>query len=926
MNDKYNCSWDYPFKKFRMTGIMANWHEASCRRPDVLVDASSSMSSCLNCGAHLLFAEAKSGNLTDTHTYQPIPIMPLSWPPSVEYSSSEPSVSVIMDWTAGLYRPDVIALNFSWESITNHNERFESNPFAYPSLTQSTHFRILRLSAGSPMDALHGWVEIVDSRHPIEYQAVSYPWADKTGDKSLCRRIFLGGHHQPLPITLNCFRALRHLRKRSAQSSLWIDAVCIDQQSPSERSHQVGLMSKIFSSATNVCVYSGNEDDIPEAMNAEAIKLLNMALQDDNYVVPRSRALEMFFNRPYFSRLWVVQEVLLARSLSFHCGMVSTKPIKRADLQPALVSNLPPLWMSLIDDMPETQRTTRGLLSVLATTYACEASDMRDKIFGLLGLIEDTLEKQLAPDYSLTIREVYIGTAAYLVQKHRSLNILNFAGLGHSGCTEDESTCLNHPRVTYGIPSWVPLWTRAPYDSASSFEEMTSQRNQFKSETESYALSRNLGPPKNIHVTALTPSMFIDRQKGDIVGQTDPDYKAKVDGDTGALIVEGRMVVGVLPKLVRQEPLTAMPQDEIREVMDEEDAMMRKCFYHFPGGAVIGLKLPKHCRYAQDKGMYQVLALHGYDYFLVAVPYYSSIATNSFYYEVVGPCQIVMVCSLSTKPPSYQSVGEWILAIEEFFPMTVEKIRFLVEWRRILQPQVGDEKLGSGHELYSPGWTTNFHRAELTWQRYCNLKLQYTEANTCERDEVQTEILNLLEFWQAAEFNRVKSLVQYLKRISECDNFLKANESLYATCPDWGSVNVNGEHNSISGFTWGTRFSEALKMWLRERKSLIRLLQNLPGVDIVVRIHNGKDITIDENFVKDIYDELCSLPSKARDKKEIDKQTRQLLMDRDFCWRSLDMCLDFLKSTPLYLNEVESMLALARDLQLKGKYHDIVIY
>ncbi|KAI0450305.1 heterokaryon incompatibility protein-domain-containing protein [Xylaria acuta] len=917
---------------------MANWHEASCRRPDVLVDASSSMTNCLNCGAYLVFAEAKPGNLTNAHGYPSVPIKPLSWPPSVEYSSPQSTVSVVMDPAVGPCG-SFVGFNFSWESIISHNERFESNPFVYPSLTQSTQFRILRLSAGSPTDALHGWVEVVDSRHPIEYQAVSYPWADSTGDKSLCRRIFLGNDHQPVPITLNCSRALRHLRKQSAETCLWIDAVCIDQQSLTERSHQVGLMFKIFSSATNVCVYCGNEDDIPEAMNVEAIRLLDTALQHDKYVISRAKALEMFFNRPYFSRLWVVQEVLLAQSLSFHCGMASTKPMKRADLELALASNFPPLWMSLINDTPESRRTTTELLSVLATTYACEASDMRDKIFGLLGLIEDTVKKQLAPDYSLTIREVYIGIAAYLIQNHRSLNILNFAGFGHSGCTQDESTCLNRPRGTYGIPSWVPLWTRAPYDKASSLMEMINQRNQFRSETESYAgskrtWSKSLWATIGIYAMPLIPSMFINRREDDTVDQTDSVYMAKVDGDTGALIVEGRVVSGVLPKLVRQEPLTARPEDEICEVIDEEDSMMKKAFYRFPGGAVIGLKLPKHCQYALDRTEYRVLALRGYDYFLIAVPPKSLIPKygvyTGLYYEVVGPCQIVMACSSSTELSPYQSVQESvqesILAIEEFFPMTLEKIRFLVEWRRILQRRAANKKLGSEHELYSPGWMTYFDPAEVIWQQYRHLKLRYTETNTYKTDKVQTEILDLLEFWQVAEFESVGNLVMDLKHISAFDNFLQASQTLYASCPNWGSVNVNGEHDSKSGLAWGTRFSEALEVWLEDRTSLVRHLKRLHGVDITVQIYNGKEVTIDENFIKDLYVKLSSLPSKNRDKEEIHKQTRQLLIDDEFCWRLLDMCLDFLKSTPSHLKDVESMFALTRNLPLKEECHDMILY
>ncbi|KAH6870315.1 heterokaryon incompatibility protein-domain-containing protein, partial [Alternaria rosae] len=60
----------------------------------------------------------------------------------------------------------------------------------------------------------------------------------------------------PFRITQNLFVALQALRNEKRQC-LWIDALCINQQDPREKTHQVQLMGKIYSSAESVVVWLG---------------------------------------------------------------------------------------------------------------------------------------------------------------------------------------------------------------------------------------------------------------------------------------------------------------------------------------------------------------------------------------------------------------------------------------------------------------------------------------------------------------------------------------------------------------------------------------------------------------------------------------------------------------------------------------------
>ena len=57
-----------------------------------------------------------------------------------------------------------------------------------------------------------------------------------------------------LAVCANLAAALRHLRYRDRERRLWIDALCINQSSASERSHQTYLMHDIYSRAKRVVV------------------------------------------------------------------------------------------------------------------------------------------------------------------------------------------------------------------------------------------------------------------------------------------------------------------------------------------------------------------------------------------------------------------------------------------------------------------------------------------------------------------------------------------------------------------------------------------------------------------------------------------------------------------------------------------------
>jgi uncharacterized membrane protein YeaQ/YmgE (transglycosylase-associated protein family) len=88
-------------------------------------------------------------------------------------------------------------------------------------------------------------------------------------------------------------------------------------------------------------------------------------------------------------------------------------------------------------------------------------------------------------------------------------------------------------------------------------------------------------------------------------------YKAKIHGDTSALIVRGQVVQGILRNLIRGV-IGSFGLGEVTREVARNSPTTRKIFYHFPGGAAIGIRSPKPCKNVETTKISQILALDGY--------------------------------------------------------------------------------------------------------------------------------------------------------------------------------------------------------------------------------------------------------------------------------------------------------------------------
>lgn len=341
----------------------------------------------------------------------------------------------------------------------------------YHALTGTDEIRLLHLDPyETPSEPLHGCLTPTRLSQRPYYIALSYTWANTNGDRTLSDNIFLGKAWTPFAITSNCAAALRRLRLRGGPRVLWVDSICIDQTNIGERSHQVSMMRDIYSRAESVAIFLGG--DTSTNINTPAGRLMQR-LSDDRLHAGRAVKNNWggefdywgvcdLFQQPYWSRIWVIQEVLLARQAEIILGDAEV-PLHEfienfMKLLPDTVGFWLPLWIYSLGGSHYGE--VDAFYDLLNRTSTCTASDERDLVFALFGLVPGANFEGLVADYSKTMEEIYTGLATYFLIRHGQSRLLKAAagattsapriGPGSSGTQFSRS-----PR----LPSWVPFAT-----------------------------------------------------------------------------------------------------------------------------------------------------------------------------------------------------------------------------------------------------------------------------------------------------------------------------------------------------------------------------------------------------------------------------------------------------------------------------------
>ncbi|OAL43523.1 hypothetical protein IQ07DRAFT_580167 [Pyrenochaeta sp. DS3sAY3a] len=265
-------------------------------------------------------------------------------------------------------------------------------------------------------------------------------------------------------------KALRHLRYPDKPRTLWVDAISINQDDLLERSQQVNRMGSIYTYAQRVVVWLGSSSHD----STLAIRTLEYLGQQVEYTrnhlwlpAPNCRepnwwradkstpfvydletwqAIASLLTRSWFARLWVLQEIQLGNSRSYlQCGQdtILWTHIRRAIL--AIRSHVPAVHAQLQGALQRLYHLCvdyHGQNSIVLLEYArnSECSEPRDKVFALLGLFPYAFSRNIKPQYTLPVQEVYKQAFFAYVEGTSSLDPFLYAGNRSS-------------------PSWLPDWS-----------------------------------------------------------------------------------------------------------------------------------------------------------------------------------------------------------------------------------------------------------------------------------------------------------------------------------------------------------------------------------------------------------------------------------------------------------------------------------
>lgn len=325
-----------------------------------------------------------------------------------------------------------------------------ASAFKYTPLDDpSQEIRLLRFKPG---DSISCRISVHQHKDAPPYRAISYAW----GDASSPHKILVEG--KQFLVRKNCLCALRQARRHLPERTyIWMDAICIDQDNLVEKGCQVAIMDQLFYDASAVFVSIGEHHDdsaflfkmaadfgrimgVPCYRTEESEYHRKVEISEgwiDRYgswidfvhevdLVRLEKAYEAFVQRPYWRRMWIIQEIRQAAGIEVACGSacidlelllpidtiiataaakVFAKHIPRHIPKESDRENHGEDYFLLLfpgQQFPDLSRFERQPLSEYTSKlelYRC--ADIRDRIDGLLGLVDWGEKGPPTPDYRI---------------------------------------------------------------------------------------------------------------------------------------------------------------------------------------------------------------------------------------------------------------------------------------------------------------------------------------------------------------------------------------------------------------------------------------------------------------------------------------------------------------------------------------------
>lgn len=303
-----------------------------------------------------------------------------------------------------------------------------------------------------------------------QYEALSYAW----GDPTLCEHIWIDNKRCPVTKSLN--EALQYMQSRCKKMRIWVDAVCINQNDISEKNAQVQNMSAIFGRAFRTRAWIGVPT--PGLENAlEVVVKLAEHFTHEQVIQYRDCILAVLL-RPWFSRLWVWQEIALAQQCVVVCGYSNCSiqslfqfhrrwrglgvALRLAvdpghDLPGHLSDALENLRGMRLTFAEVQSRQGSSFISLLRRSSTALCVEPRDHIFALRGIYERVSGGDRIPsevDYNLDVSALFTHSTCEALLRPKGIEAL-IRALSSTG---RHKAARGAGVRRHELPSWVPDW------------------------------------------------------------------------------------------------------------------------------------------------------------------------------------------------------------------------------------------------------------------------------------------------------------------------------------------------------------------------------------------------------------------------------------------------------------------------------------
>lgn len=348
----------------------------------------------------------------------------------------------------------------------------QKSPIAWDRFTKSVDLRDSTLEQTTLDKATYtGLLQSLDQHSGSRYkwgdfEALSYTWGDADDKKE----IVVNKIPKDVPRNLEeALRALRGLKETRSSMYYWVDSLCIDQGNIEERNEQVKRMKEIYGQARAVIVWLGQEEKMDRIAVQTMRHLCRNPFVKNTLQLPAVlrpdgwSALFSFTQKPYWNRCWIIQELAMNHnSTLFMCGKYKlTRRMLRLGatyckerLQVSEDRN----YRSKHDLDPGAWATAGRMYRLVSVAFnadgeldldvllnlvrRADATNKRDKVYSILGLLDPAISAGVTPNYSLPVQQVYTDFMKSVVDTSGRLDQIVFRGTP----AED------------GWSSWVPDW------------------------------------------------------------------------------------------------------------------------------------------------------------------------------------------------------------------------------------------------------------------------------------------------------------------------------------------------------------------------------------------------------------------------------------------------------------------------------------